>query len=53
MQIKTEQKIKPVTHIEALAALWCVKLRLGQYPIHTLWMEAGQLTVLERWQKRI
>ena len=34
MQIEPEQKILPVTYIEALAALWCVKLRLGQYPVH-------------------
>ena len=34
MQIEAEQKVQPVTCIEALAALWRVKLRLGQYPIH-------------------
>lgn len=34
MQIESEQKIPPVTYIEALAALWCVKLRLGQYPVY-------------------
>lgn len=32
MQIKG--KTRPVTYPEALAALWRVKLRLGQYPIH-------------------
>ena len=40
MQLETEQEIQPVTRIEALAALWRVKLRLGQYPIHILWTEA-------------
>lgn len=30
MRIETEQKIQPVTHIEALASLWRLKLRLGQ-----------------------
>lgn len=34
MQTKAEQKTKPVTYIEALTALWRVRLRLGQYPIH-------------------
>lgn len=32
MRIESEQKIRLVTRIEALAALWCVKLRLGQCP---------------------
>ena len=43
MQIESEQRIPPVTYIEALAALWCVKLRLGQYPVHFVsraWMGA-------------
>ena len=34
MQIKAEEKIKPVTYLEALTALWRVRLWLGQYPIH-------------------
>ena len=51
MQIESKQKIKPVTRNEALSALWSVKLRLGQPPIHILWTEAEQLRVFGRLQK--
>ena len=42
MQIETKQKTQPVTYIEALASLWCVKLRLGQYPVYISWTGAEQ-----------
>ena len=46
MRMETEHKIHPVTHTEALAALWRIKLRLGQYPIHILWTEKERPTFL-------
>ena len=53
MRLETEQKIKLVTRIEALAALWRVKLQLGQYPMYISWTEAERPPVVERQQKRI
>lgn len=53
MQIKTERKTQPVTRVEALAALWRVKLRLGQHPIHIVWTQAERPPVPQERQRRI
>ena len=53
MRIETEQEIQPVTRVEALAALWRVKLRLGQHPIHIVWTQAEKPPIPEKRKRRI